>query len=67
MFKVGDKVRITNIIDYAGERRFIGKRGIVTKLLTDNMTGETPEDPLYEIHCRRAGDSAFWGEEMELV
>ena len=67
MFKVGDRVRIIKVIDFAGEPRFIGKCGIITKALTSNSTGETPEDPLFEVHCRRAGDSAFWSEEMELL
>jgi hypothetical protein len=67
MFKVGDRVRIIKLVDDCGEPRFIGKCATITALRTGNMTGETPLDPLYEVHSRRAGEGAFWEEEMELL
>lgn len=69
MFKVGDRVRIIKLIDDCGEPRFMGKCATITALRAGSptMTGETPLDPLYEVHSRRAGDSAFWEEEMELL
>lgn len=73
MLAVGTRVRITHLSDrelLKDERtgkcewdRFVGKCGVITGIANDKDPGEV----LYKVHCRRAGDDAFWSDELEVL
>jgi hypothetical protein len=70
---IGTRVRITHLSDRellvngsddrCDQDRFVGKCGTITGLAHEGY----PEDPMYSVHCRRAGDDAFWSEELEVL
>ena len=69
MFKLGNRVRITQIIDpemgFSKETTdCVGETGEVVGISTENC-GASAEDPFYSVLFANGHKDSFWTEEME--
>lgn len=64
-FTPGEHVTVTSLIDKQGDSRFVGKRGVVIRRMTEPISGESVEDPGYLVAFHGLGRDLFWPEELE--
>lgn len=65
--KKGSKVKVIACSDECGYPEFIGEIGMVYELNTNNLTGNTKSDPLYEVLFTGGRRVSFWEEELQVV
>lgn len=46
-------------------QHYVGKVGTIRSILTSGATGESVDDPLYDVSVVGLGTNNFWSEELE--
>ena len=67
-YKIGDCVKVVQIVDDEADINFIGHEGVVQEVNYHHGCGEVPNDPMIKVffnNLRRA--EWFWKEELKLI
>ena len=65
--QMGDRIKVLDLGDETIDRFSIGKEGIIIDINTNKATGNTKDDPLYEIFFDDGLHGSYWTKELELI
>lgn len=66
MFTIGQIVKVISATDETCAKEYIGEIGVIILLNTNGATGNTKEDPIYNVQFGDGTEEQFWGEELRI-
>jgi len=67
-YKIGAPVRVAQLVDETGDKKWLGKAGVVKYFDYTCGCGQTfPDDPMIGVELPRGGVEEFWKEELQVL